>query len=254
MGVWWRWLLPLTEAGAGRAWLPPRRRQRTRRTRWTWLSLWKRERKGREVVCGLSLWKRERKGREVVCGLSLWKRERKGREVVCGCPLFFVVVAKPPPKSELSCFTQPSPPQRKKRKKVMCTGGGAQAAGRTGVAADPPPLNENRGDVLSLCHTHTHRTRGAPPHKEKYSNEGKSSRCHAAQGAFCFGITRKESSSTGGGSAFLHPPSLTLFHSFLINGSSGLPSPYTMNPISRRAAWSRMLRPSKTKAGLCIDA
>lgn len=39
-----------------------------------------------------------------------------------------------------------------------------------------------------------------------------------------------------------------------MKGSRGLPRAYTMNPISRRAAWSRMLRPSNTKAGLTMPS
>ena len=37
-------------------------------------------------------------------------------------------------------------------------------------------------------------------------------------------------------------------------GSSGLPSAYTMKPMSRSLAWSRMLRPSNTKAGLTMSS
>jgi hypothetical protein len=40
----------------------------------------------------------------------------------------------------------------------------------------------------------------------------------------------------------------------LMNGSSGLPSAYTMNPISRSLAWSSRLRPSNTNAGFIISA
>ena len=58
------------------------------------------------------------------------------------------------------------------------------------------------------------------------------------------------------GKNFPHTPTTCTYapSADLMKGSMGLPSAYTMNPISLRWSWSRMSRPSKTNAGFCMTS